>query len=585
VRTNRRQRLRATIFLTVGLAMIGLTLATYFSGLLDQQELETVDARFAIRGKEKTPPVVVVQIDDVTFSDLGLQWPFPRHVHGQVIDRLVRDGAKVIAVDIQFTEQTKPSEDNALFQAVARSHGRTVLATTEANPQGGTNVLGGDANLRSVGAEAGDSNFAPDQGGVIRRMAYRLDYGLKSFAVEAAERALGHDVHPFSREWIDFVGPPETIPHVSYSKVLMGKVPPSFFRGKVVVIGASAPSLQDVHDVATGSNMPGPELQANAISTAMRGFPLRSTSRALTVGLIFLLGLVAPAASLRSSLRVAIGLSLGAAALYLVLVQVLFNHGVIIPFVYPFQALALSTVGTLGVHYLMEAYERERVRDVFSRFVPEQVVDQVLERTDGDLRLGGVRLDATIMFSDLRGFTTFAETLPAEKTIEVLNHYLGSMSDAILANDGTLVAYMGDGIMAVFGAPIERPDHADNALAAAHEMLSVRLPQFNEWMRGQGIGDGFQMGIGLNTGPIMSGNVGSERRLEYTTIGDTTNTASRIEGMTKGTPHSLFVAESTKDALVNGNGPELIFYDELDVRGKQAKIRLWTLASDDSKSA
>ena len=124
----------------------------------------------------------------------------------------------------------------------------------------------------------------------------------------------------------------------------------------------------------------------------------------------------------------------------------------------------------------------------------------------------------------------------------MLNRYLTEMSDAILDHDGTLVAYMGDGIMAVFGAPIASDDHADKALGAAREMLE-RLERFNAWMREEGLGDGFKMGIGLNSGDVMSGNVGSSRRLEYTAIGDTTNTAARLEGMTKGTPYQLFVAD------------------------------------------
>ena len=135
----------------------------------------------------------------------------------------------------------------------------------------------------------------------------------------------------------------------------------------------------------------------------------------------------------------------------------------------------------------------------------------------------------------------------------MLNRYLTEMSDAILDHDGTLVAYMGDGIMAVFGAPIASDDHADKALGAAREMLE-RLEAFNDWLRSEGLGDGFKMGIGLNTGDVMSGNVGSARRLEYTTIGDTTNSAARLEGMTKGTPYQLFVADSTHATLAEAPG-------------------------------
>jgi adenylate cyclase len=221
--------------------------------------------------------------------------------------------------------------------------------------------------------------------------------------------------------------------------------------------------------------------------------------------------------------------------------------------------------------------ERARVRDVFSRFVPEHVVDEVLKRTDDDLRLGGVTLHGTVMFCDLRDFTAFAESLPADTVIEVLNRYVSEMSDAILDNGGTLVAYLGDGVMAVFGAPIEIAGHADCALAAAREMLYSRLPDFNRWVKENGLGDGFDMGIGLSTGPIMSGTVGSARRLEYTTVGDTTNTASRLEAMTKETPHSILVADSTRRSLLQA-ADDLVFVDELDVRGKRARVRLWTFA-------
>jgi adenylate cyclase len=225
----------------------------------------------------------------------------------------------------------------------------------------------------------------------------------------------------------------------------------------------------------------------------------------------------------------------------------------------------------------LDDLERERVRDIFSRFVPEHVVDEVLRRTDDDLRLSGVTLDGTVMFSDLRDFTPFAESLPADIVIEVLNRYVSKMSDAILDNGGTLVAYMGDGIMAVFGAPIEMSGHADCALAAAREILHSRLPDFNRWLKENGLGDGFRMGIGLSSGPIMSGTVGSERRLEYTTVGDTTNTAARLEAMTKNTPYPIFIADSTRRFL--RRPPEdLVFADELDVRGKRSKVRLWTLA-------
>ncbi len=220
--------------------------------------------------------------------------------------------------------------------------------------------------------------------------------------------------------------------------------------------------------------------------------------------------------------------------------------------------------------------EHERVRDVFARFVPEQIVDRVISLSGDDLRLGGVLVTGTILFNDLRNFTTFAETTPADQAIAILNSYLGEMSDAVLDHGGTLLGYLGDGMMAAFGAPIEQDDHADRALATAREMLRVRLPALNVRLRENGR-DGFRMGIGIASGAFMAGNVGSERRLAYTAIGDTVNTAARLESMTKGTPHPILIADSTRQALTAANG-DLVLVGDADVRGKQEQIRLWTFA-------
>jgi adenylate cyclase len=577
-RTERQRRLRGLLFLAVGLGTTGVALVAYATGVMNGLERQTVDARFSIRGQQPPPRnIVVVQVDDVTFSDMpNVQWPYPRHLHARVIDRLRKDGAKVIAFDVQFSELSKPADDNALYLAIKRAYGKVVLATTEVGPHGEPNLIFTPQDLRDIGAVGGDANFKPDKDNVIRHMAYDLE-GLKGFAVVAAEKALGHPIKPFSSHWIDFYGKAGRIPQVSYSHVLQGKTPPGFFRDKIVVIGASAPSLHDVSAVSTAPLMAGPEIQASAIGTALRGFPLSSSSTALNVALILLLGLIAPVASLRYKPLKALPLALGTGAVYVLMTQVGFNAGLVLSFVYPMTSLTLSSVGSLSVHYVVTAFERERTRDIFSRFVPETVVGQVLARTDGDLRLGGERIQATLMFSDLRGFTSSAERQEPEKVIEILNVYLGDMSDAILSNGGTLVTYMGDGIMAAFGAPIEQENHAELALAAAREMICERLPKFNRWMQENGHGPGYHMGIGLNSGPIMSGMVGSAQRVAYTTIGDVTNTASRIEGLTKDTPYSVLISETTY-ALLAEPPDDLVYWDELEIRGRKAKMKLWALA-------
>ena len=579
---GQRGRLRLKLLLGVGIVASALGIAAYATDALREPELNTVDLRFSIRGAEPPPDdIVVVGVDDVTFDELQEQWPFPRSLHARVIDRLRRDGASVIAYDVQFTEPTTAREDNALIRAIARADGTShvVLATTEVGKGGETNVLGGNAVVKQVGATAANGNLTPDPGGVVRRAPYELQ-GVKSFGVAAAEASGDVEADPSDFDddgaWIDYHGPPGTIDSVPFSRVLEGEFPPGTFTDKFVVVGTTAPSLQDVHPTSTSGDdlMSGPEIQANTISTVRDGVPIRSSPGVLDIAVIVLFGLLPALGTLVLSPIRGILLALAVGAAYAVAVQLSFNSGLIIPFVVPLGTLAVSGVGVVGVHYVTAAIERQRVRDIFARFVPAKVVDQVLAKTDEHLRLGGVELESTVLFSDVRGFTTFSESQPAERVLEILNRYLSGMTDAILEHGGTVISYMGDGIMAVFGAPIPQPDHADRALAAAQEMLEERLPQFNAWLQEQGI-EGFGMGIGLNTGPVMAGNVGSEKRLEYTAIGDTTNTAARLEGMTKDTPHQLFVADSTRERI--GEPNDLVYVDELPIRGRRSTVVVWSL--------
>jgi adenylate cyclase len=236
--------------------------------------------------------------------------------------------------------------------------------------------------------------------------------------------------------------------------------------------------------------------------------------------------------------------------------------------------LAKKRLRDLERRYLVE--RQRRTRELFARFVPEAVVDEVLEGADENLRLGGERRTGTVMFSDLRAFTSFAEARSPELVIDVLNRYLSAMSEVILGQGGTLIGFLGDGIIAAFGAPIEQADHADRALSAAREMTGDALTSFNGWLQRQGIGDGFRMGVGLNSGEIMAGNVGSERRLEYTVIGDTTNTASRLEAMTKETPYMVLLTDATR-AMLTREVPDLVEVDTREVRGRRAPVRLWSI--------
>ena len=354
---------RVVIAVVAALVAIGAGAAAEFARLLPGLEQDSVNQRFERRGAMAAPGLLVVAIDDKTFDDLGESWPFPRSRHAQAIDRLRSDGAGAIVYDVQFTEQTTPREDNALIDAVGRAR-NVVLATAETDEHGNSNVLGGDEQLARLGARAGASNLPSGPGGVLQRFDASAG-GLETLAVAAARR-VGHPPAPgaFDHDgaWIDFRGPPGTIDTVSFSDLLKGRVDPALVRGRIVVVGASAATLQDVHPTPTASGelMSGPEIEANAIYTATHGLPLRDAPRWVDLLAILALGLLPALASLRLRALLAALLAPGAAVAWLVVAQVAFDHGHVLSVAAPLFALALGTVATIAAGYLAERKRRHR---------------------------------------------------------------------------------------------------------------------------------------------------------------------------------------------------------------------------------
>jgi adenylate cyclase len=583
------RRLRRSLLAGVALFAIAMVVVLEATNAFDRAELSTVDTRFEIRGERPAPKsVMVVGIDDVTFSELNQRFPFSRLTFARALRQVARDRPRAIVYDVEFAETSGDSQaaiiaDNALVLATRRA-GNVIFSATEVGKNGATKIFGGAKFQKFARATVGNGLLPEGSSGALRRLPYSIG-GLKTLSVATVERVARRPVDRSRMQgegaWIDFSGPPGHLDYLSFSRVVKRRFKPGTFTNRIVVIGAAAPSLQDRHPTSwPAGEMNGPEIHANAIDTLLRGLPLHDSSGLVDLLIALGLAVVPSLLALRLKPLVAIGLGLLAGVLYVLVVQFAFSRGLILPVVVPLIGLGFALVGALAVHWMTASVERSQTRDLFSRFVPDSVVAQVLERADSqdDVRLGGELLTATVLFSDLRGFTSFAEGREPSEVIGVLNRYLTEMSDAILDHDGTLVAYMGDGIMAVFGAPIAADDHAEKALGAAREMLD-RLERFNAWLRDEGLGDGFKMGIGLNSGDVMSGNVGSARRLEYTTIGDTTNTAARLEGMTKGTPYQLFVADTTFGRL-RAAPQDMECLDELEVRGRKAGLKVWALRPD-----
>jgi CHASE2 domain-containing sensor protein len=363
--TPSRWPAHARAVLLAGLLAAACGLVAWTTHAARSLEDTTVALRFQLRPTHRPDDLAVVGIDAATFSDYAQQrrWPYPRSWHAEVLDELHRLGARKVIYDIQFTEATSPTQDLALYDAIGRFPG-TILATTETNERGGTNVLGGDRNLARVHARAAMATFPILAGGEIARVEPSAD-GVPTVAVAAA-RSLGHPVDPASFEdggaWIDFRGPPGTIPTYHFSDVREHRLPASAVRGKVVIVGMTAPTEQDVHPTPTVRDelMSGPEVQANALWTVLHGLPLRSAPGWAGILAILLLALAPAAAALRLKTLSVLTAPVLAVA-YVGVAYLAFLHGWIVPVVAPLVGLAVSAVGTVTASYLTERRERRRV--------------------------------------------------------------------------------------------------------------------------------------------------------------------------------------------------------------------------------
>ncbi|MGN6188466.1 MAG: CHASE2 domain-containing protein [Conexibacter sp.] len=535
---------RALVVGALAAGIAGLLAAT---GLLAGFERTALDARYQVRGTHAAPDVVVVGIDEATLAEHEL--PFSRALHARVIRTLLAADARAVAYDVQFSSARDRAGDEALLRALDSP--RVVLGTAEQYRDGTPAVLG-VKRLQRQGTRIGSTLLPVDDDGAWRRMDARVQ-GLPALSVLAAHGDPDAGTHP-----IDFAGPPGTIREISFLDVLDGRFPRGVVRGRMIVVGVTAVDEHDAHPTAAGDAlMPGAEIHANAIQTILDGYPLRDAPALAAVLLVLAAGLLAPLATLVGSPSRALAQALGAGALGTATLlggaQLAFDAGAIVPIAAPLLALVLGTLGAVALTYVFEVRARRHLRTTFERFVSPDVAAELLPEGDAAPRLESRRLEATVLFCDLRGFTTLAERLEAEQVIAVLNRYLDAVSTAVFAHGGTVVSYQGDGVLAVFGAPLPQPDHAVRALAVARDILDTALPRFNAWLLEERLADApLDAGIGLNSGHVMSGLVGSERRVEYAAVGDATNVAARLQALGReipGPPTRLFVSETTHAQL------------------------------------
>jgi CHASE2 domain-containing sensor protein len=365
-----------------------LTAAAWACGALGPLERASVDARYNVRGPAPAAGVAIVAIDERSIAALGA-WPWRRTRHARAVDILRRDGVRAIVYDVQFTEPSRHvADDVALYRALGRAGG-AVLATSTSDAAGHTDVLGGDAMLARIHSRAGAANFPTDPGGVIRRYPRRIGK-LSSVAERVYERLDGRPL-PASAFGADGTAPIDfhgSFPQMSFADLLAGRVPAAALRGKIIIVGATAPTLQDRHatPVSGEDTMPGPQLQANAIATALRGNPLRDAPAPWNVALVALLGLAVPLISLRARPVAIAPAAVGLAVATVAGAQIAFDQGWIVAVVAPLLALALGAVGTLVTAYWLEAGRRRRAA-AHGRALERQVAARTRELKDTQLEV------------------------------------------------------------------------------------------------------------------------------------------------------------------------------------------------------
>jgi len=392
-------------------------------------------------------------------------------------------------------------------------------------------------------------------------------------------------VNEFNEMSINFAGPSGTVPMLSFYEIweMASLEREDYFRehfhDKIVLIGPGniysqdfkpTPYYRSKYYSGTPQTL-GVEIIANTINTILRQNFIMPPEEWQTVAIILFLGILTSFISFRLSPVTGCIASFSLLGIYVFVCIALFAYyNIFLQLVCPIGSIPLAYTAVFAYRYTIEDKEKRMVKKIFKRYVSREVVDEILKFPDS-LHLGGNRVHATILFADIRGFTPLSENKDPQYIVSLLNSYFSIMADIILKNKGTLDKYLGDGILAFFGAPVIREDHAESAVRSALEMIAG-LDKLN---KDQNILPPLKIGIGIHTGYAIVGNIGSELKMEYTIIGDTVNTASRIEGITKELNANILITESTFSQLKNNYN--IIPEKEVLLRGKKNPIKLYRI--------
>jgi adenylate cyclase len=537
------------------------------------------------------PGVTIVAIDEPSFSEIGQRWPWPRDLHARLIESLRKAGAKVIALDIIFAEPSTSEADDALAKAAGPD---VVLAADDVTTvlDQGTEVsrVGPLESFVQSGAVPGVTSVDLDGDAYLRR----IPASPESFAREAL-RLAGLPAAPApAGALIQYFGPPRSYPTVSYYQALDPEqfLPPGRLKDQVVFVGLSlkaapkpdsnaADAFLTPFTLSSESVTAGVEVHATIFDNLLHRLFVVPVSRWTMIGLVTAAAFAAGALSGRhTSWRTALAATLSVVALVAGAWALLRFGRIWAPPVLPVAA-ALSVFGArTGLDYARERRLRRAVSEAFSRYLSPDLVAE-LARNPSALRLGGERKNLSILFCDVRGFTTMSEKLKdePERLTTLINRLLDALSGAVLAEGGTIDKYMGDCVMAFWNAPLPSPDHPLRAVRAAVEMIAAVDRLNNELAREAG-SEGlsrFAVGIGINTGDCVVGNVGSRWRYDYSVLGDSVNLASRLEGLSKEFGVAIILGPDTAAAVRDRF--VLIELDRIAVRGRATQSAIYTVVA------
>ena len=618
----KRRKRRFYKSLVLGFSVSLLTSLASYMGYLEGFEAKALDFLLWMRGRVKSPEIVLVQIDDQAFRNLGERQPLPRSYLAALIDVLDKSGAKVIGIDVEFKVKTSPREDELLLKAIQNTLENSVskvvpvyLIRPEKEQEG--EILYSRAPFFSpkLSALAGFANAAIDPDGLVRHLplVVRGSEGkiLPSLALAVLARHAGYDVagleealnrgegitlllpewdkfegkllsqstrisfQPDDRWKINFAGTQGSFtsipsdPVFQLSKVKGSLAADNPFRGKIVLIGATFGDSRDFFSTPRGL-MSGMEIHANIIHTILSRSQILTAHRwvALSLSLIFAV-LMSLFLTLFRPFTATIFALVAIPLLLIPLSYLAFTRlGLWVDFVTPLVAIRWG--GTIG-----DFLESRHIRRSLGQYVDHEVANQIVDQEEN---LDGQKKEVSVFFTDVRNYTTLSEGLPPEKVVGILNDLFSMMGKVIARHQGCIVDFIGDAVLAVFGAPKENPSHAADAVETALE-AQAQLDVLNRGWQKRGI-PRLQIGVGIHSGEVLVGILGSGERKKFGVTGDPVNTGSRVEGLNKEFSTSILITRETLEQLdgrfrVQRRG-------EVKVKGREKPVEVFEVLGAES---